>query len=61
MRSVVKFTGFTEQRFDKRNSISQHYLEPPMKLKEALKDFKLPEEVFTTLSHGETKHFASSQ
>ncbi|KAG4077917.1 hypothetical protein HA402_013851 [Bradysia odoriphaga] len=37
----------------------EHYLEPPKKLKEALKDFKLPEEVFTILMHGETKHYPS--
>ncbi|KAJ6639369.1 N-acyl-phosphatidylethanolamine-hydrolyzing phospholipase D [Pseudolycoriella hygida] len=38
----------------------EHYLDPPKKLKETLKDLNLPEEAFSTLIHGETKHFQSS-
>jgi len=33
----------------------EHYLEPPKKLKNALKDQNLRDDEFITLSHGETK------
>jgi len=38
----------------------EYYLEPPKKLTDALKDFKLSEEVFITLNHGETREFRST-
>ncbi|KAJ8047764.1 N-acyl-phosphatidylethanolamine-hydrolyzing phospholipase D [Holothuria leucospilota] len=35
----------------------EHYLEPPIKLKKALKDQNLEEDAFVTLKHGESKIF----